>query len=137
MSADFIGKGLGFISIPIFTRLLTPDEYGYLAVFTSIIAIFSVLLKLNMHGAITRYYYEETDDFSSYVGSILSFVVLFNLVAIPLLYLVRNFISDSFNIPFNIFVLAIIASTFALPVRLLLMSYYQASKQSRLYVIFR
>ena len=67
-----------------------------------------------MHGAITRYYYEETDDFSSYVGSILSFVVLFNLVTIPLLYLVRNFISDSFNIPVNIFVLAIIASAFAL-----------------------
>lgn len=132
VSADFIGKGLGFISIPIFTRLLTPDGYGYLAIFSSVFAIFTVLLKLNMDGAITRYYYEKTDDFKSYVGSILSFVLLFNILAIPLLYLARNFISDRFNIPVDIFVLAIIASLFTLPIRLL-MSYYQASKQSKKY----
>lgn len=134
VSADIIGKGMGFISIPIFTRLLTPDGYGYLAIFSSILAIFSVLLKINMHGAITRYYYEEKDDFKSYVGSVLSLVILFNVFIIPILYLLRKVISDSLNIPVDIFVLAIIGSVFILPIKLL-MSYYQASKQSKKYSI--
>ena len=62
-SAEVATRAIGFISIPVFTRLYTTADFGMVAVFMSYFAIFSVLIPLNSHSAVGRYYYENTDDF--------------------------------------------------------------------------
>ena len=69
VTANIFMKGLAFISIPIFTRLLVPADYGVLAIFFSFVGFFSIISGLGIRGSITRYYYEETDDFDSFLGS--------------------------------------------------------------------
>ena len=51
-------KAIGFISIPVMTRLLTPSDYGVLNVFTSWQTIFISIFTLNCYVALGRYYYE-------------------------------------------------------------------------------
>lgn len=53
-SADIATKAIGFISVPIFTRLLTQQDYGILAVFSSYVGIMTVILSLNSYASISR-----------------------------------------------------------------------------------
>ena len=59
VTAELFNYGLAFITMPIFTRLLNPTDYGILAVLTSFIAIFGIIYSLGFKGAIVRYYYES------------------------------------------------------------------------------
>lgn len=73
----FIGniavKAIGFISIPVFTRLLTISEYGIISVFYSFTGISSIFCSMNIHNSILRYYYDKNDDIKDFLGSILFF----------------------------------------------------------------
>lgn len=44
----FFQKGIAFITVPVFTRLLTPDQYGTVSVFNSWESLLSVLCTLNL-----------------------------------------------------------------------------------------
>ena len=59
---DISNKGLAFLLLPLYTRFLTPDDYGILAITTMISAFLSMLLSFGMISAILRFYYLFTDD---------------------------------------------------------------------------
>lgn len=69
--ATIATKALVFISIPVYTYLLTVEEYGVYNVFMSTAAIASVILTLNTEVAVGRYYYDAKDenDFKRFVGT--------------------------------------------------------------------
>ena len=53
--------GISFILLPLYTRYLTPADYGTVAVASAIGAVLSVILPLGLHGAVTRFYFEARD----------------------------------------------------------------------------
>lgn len=63
--AKIATNGISLISIPVFTYLLTPDDYGILNIITSYVAIGVVVLTLNTQVGIGRYYFEDDEDFGS------------------------------------------------------------------------
>lgn len=68
--ANIATKALAFISIPIYTHLMTVEEYGIVNVYISIIMIAPIILTLNTEVAIGRYYFDSKniDDFKEFVG---------------------------------------------------------------------
>lgn len=60
--ATMATKALAFISIPVYTRLLSVYEYGIINVFMSTVGIVQVLLTLNTEVAISRYYYDAKNE---------------------------------------------------------------------------
>lgn len=48
LACSFVQKGISIITTPIFTRLLTPTEYGLFGVFTSWLDIMTVFVTLNL-----------------------------------------------------------------------------------------
>ncbi|RAK12629.1 O-antigen/teichoic acid export membrane protein [Halanaerobium saccharolyticum] len=132
MTATFFTKALAFISVPIFTRLLTPDEYGILAIFTSIISISTILMGLNFHGSVARYYHEEEKNFGEFISSNILFLFLFNVFSFSLINLLKNEISSLINIDVDVFIIAILVAIFNIPINMFL-SYLQTSKQSEKY----
>lgn len=49
---SFLQKGIAIISTPIFTRLMTPAEFGSYSVFNSWLSILSVIITLNLFGGV-------------------------------------------------------------------------------------
>jgi len=131
-SAGLLTKALAFISVPIFTRLLLPSEYGILAVFSSIITIFTILLGLNIHGAVARYYYEKSNDFAEFISSNLIFIIFFNIIVILFIFLIKDLLANFFAIIPYLLIIGITISSLTIPLRLFL-AYLQASKQSKKY----
>lgn len=81
-SANIATQALGFISIPIFTRLFTQEDYGIIALFTSYVGIMTIVLSLSSYTAVGRYYYEKTDDFGEFIGTNIIFTGLILSVTI-------------------------------------------------------
>jgi O-antigen/teichoic acid export membrane protein len=93
-SAEMATRAIGFISIPVFTRLYTPGDFGIVAVFLSYFAIFSVLIALNSQSAVSRYYFENTDDFPEFVGTTLILVFSIVVVVAPFYFFFYNGLSE-------------------------------------------
>ena len=78
--ATLATRALAFVSIPVYTRLLTVEEYGIVGVFMSVVGIAQVLFTMNAEVAISRYYYDAKDieDFKMFVGAslLLSSIIL-------------------------------------------------------------
>ena len=64
-------QGIAFFTTPIFTRILTPEDYGYTALYASWVSIFTLIVGLQTYGSIAnaRIKYEE-EDLDSYLSSI-------------------------------------------------------------------
>lgn len=59
---DVLAQIIGFFLIPIYTRYLTPEDYGIIEMTTSITAFCVPLMKLGLPGSITRHYFDYQDD---------------------------------------------------------------------------
>lgn len=54
LTAAVFTKALGFITIPIFTRLIPPDGYGAIAIYRSIVGIVSIIATLGVDSSLKR-----------------------------------------------------------------------------------
>jgi O-antigen/teichoic acid export membrane protein len=133
--AEFFIKGSMFLTIPIFTRLLNPEEYGILAVYGSIVTIFTVILGLNFHGSVTRYYHEKSPHFKEFLKTNISFLLVFNILCIPFFYVTKDTFGNFFNISENIFFIALLVSSLSSFFSIYL-SYLRTSQQSPKYAVW-
>lgn len=69
--ANFITKSIGFITTPIFARILTHEEYGLFSNFSSWLGTFTVIATLNLGATFISAKYDYKDSFNQYVSSML------------------------------------------------------------------
>jgi len=60
--AEMLTKGLGFILLPLYTRLLVPADYGILAIVGAIASVLLPLVTLGTRGAIYRFFFQFDDN---------------------------------------------------------------------------
>jgi O-antigen/teichoic acid export membrane protein len=97
--AQLLGQGLGVISMPVFTHYMTKAEYGLANVYQSYALTFSIVLALNLNGAVNRYFFEPNNDMKGFMGtSILSALGMFSLFGL-FFYLFRDTIASTLNLP--------------------------------------
>lgn len=92
-------KAAGIISMPIFTRILTKEDYGLVAIFLSYTGILSVVMVLNSHSAVSRYYFEEKNDFDEFLGSTVLFSLLVFSTSTAVFLLFRDFWMHQIGLP--------------------------------------
>lgn len=69
-ASSFANSAIPFLMLPIFTRYLTPTDYGIVAMYQVLLGIVSSLTHLNVHGAIVRRYYDRDKiDFPRYISN--------------------------------------------------------------------
>jgi O-antigen/teichoic acid export membrane protein len=130
ISAEVLTKGLAFITLPIFTRLMSPDEYGVLSVFVSFTGILAIIFGFGIRGAIGRYYYEDTDDFFEYFSSNFWFVLSASIGLTVLVIIFRDEIYNFLNIPYGMIYIAL-GITIPQVIYQLYQAYLTASRNSK------
>src|SRR5882672_4366167 len=75
---NVLTRGLVFLLVPVLTRALTPDEYGILAITTTVGNLLAMVFALGIDGAVTRMYYEYNSpkEHRSLYGTLLVFWLL-------------------------------------------------------------
>lgn len=66
---NYLLKGITFLSAPIFTRLLTTEEYGKFGAYMSYEGILYIIIGLALHSSITNAKYKYKEQFEEYVSS--------------------------------------------------------------------
>lgn len=86
---SFLQKGISTITTPIFTRLLSSDEYGAFGAFNSWYSIIAIIVSMNLaSGVYTTAMVKFSDDkkilASSYQGLTLCLCVIWTIIYLPL-----------------------------------------------------
>ncbi len=92
-------KGINFLTLPIFSRLLSPEEFGVYNVFASYDMILFVLIGLAMHTSIQSANLEFRGKINSYTSSISLIYILNGLVALAMAVLFRRALGQVLSLP--------------------------------------
>jgi O-antigen/teichoic acid export membrane protein len=130
LCAELFNKGLVFFTMPIFTRLLNPAEYGQIGVFFTVVSIITIVLSLNINASIIIKYNAGNDDFASYLGANFLFILLFLISSNLILLIFSDFIVGKVGVDFNVFVAGLITASMTVVIQYYL-SYLQSKQQSR------
>jgi O-antigen/teichoic acid export membrane protein len=69
--ASVATSALAFISIPVYTRLLSPEDYGIVSIFTGIVSLLGSVMAFSTDRSVSRYFFDQKDelDFKRFVGT--------------------------------------------------------------------
>lgn len=72
-------KGASFLLLPLYTRLITPAEYGNIYLLITISNFLTVLFSLTVQFSISRFYFDcrTNEDIINMFSSIIKFILLF------------------------------------------------------------
>lgn len=71
--SNFLIRSIGFITTPIFTRLLTKSEFGAFNNYSSWLSIITIFVTFNLESTLISAKYDYKESFDEYILSLLSF----------------------------------------------------------------
>lgn len=106
---------IGFLLIPLYTRFLSPTDYGILEMVTTLALFLTPLMKLGIPGSVTRFYYEYKDDenqlknFITTINRILNYgaIILSSILGLFLYFLGEGLLGGLEFWPYMVIALAI------------------------------
>lgn len=101
MLATLATKALAFVSIPVYTRIMSIEEYGIVGVFMSITGVVTILLTLNSEVAISRYYFDAKDetDFKRFVGTTINLASIIFVIMSLIFVAISPFLATKLSFP--------------------------------------
>jgi O-antigen/teichoic acid export membrane protein len=126
-TADVLVLAISFLLLPIYTRVLSPREYGALALLLVCEAVLKIINRWGMDAAFLRFYYEHpVEERKALAGTIAGFFAFANGAIAALLLILATpvnralFDSLEFIWPYRLLIINIFLSTFlVLPFTLL------------------
>jgi O-antigen/teichoic acid export membrane protein len=113
LSANLINAGIPFLLLPILTRVLTPADYGTVAIFGTVLSVFGVFTGLSVHGAIgVRYFELEKKEFAQYVVSCIGILVVSSSVLFLLISVFGSWVAEVSGVPTDWLLVAVALSGF-------------------------
>jgi O-antigen/teichoic acid export membrane protein len=122
-----------FFLLPILTRYLSPEEYGHIAMFNLLIAIFIIFISLNSQSAImVNFFRRDEFNISNYIGNALILVIISIICTFILVFSFKNYISYYSNLSYSFVLLAFFAAIFNTVIQIFL-SVLQSEKKALIY----
>ena len=96
---NFTQKAIGMISTPIFSRLLTPEQYGEYNVFQSWLSIVSIIITLRLcYGVFLQGMVKFEDDSKVYASSMQGLTLTLCTVWTIIYFIFRSYINDMLSL---------------------------------------
>lgn len=68
---NFFTKGLAFLTLPIFTRLLSTADYGTVNLYQSYLNIFVIIFSLDLMASVQRAKFDFKEEYDQFISSVL------------------------------------------------------------------
>lgn len=137
LGANILNAGIPFLLLPVLTRVLTPADYGTLAMFGIVLSVVGAFTGLSVHGAIgVRYFQMETAALAEYVGACVGILVVSTSVIFLLVALFGEWLSSVSGVPSDWLLVAVILSGFQFLANIRL-SLWQVSGEAKKYGAFQ
>jgi O-antigen/teichoic acid export membrane protein len=140
MAGSIASRMVGFLMIPVYTRYLTPTDYGVLELVSLTIDIIGMFAALGVNSAVTRFYYEykeQSEKDEVITTALLSTLALASLPTIALILGAKWLSSIVFNDPqYSFYFQLLLASNFLDLIVMIPMTVLTIREKSRIYVMF-
>lgn len=91
---NYLVKGLAFLTIPIFSRLLTVDDFGLYNIYVAYESILYVIIGFSVHACVKNAKYDYKEKFDEFVSSIVLLSVISMVVWIIAAFVLFTFRSE-------------------------------------------
>ena len=136
-AANFLSAGIPFLLLPILTRILTPGDYGAVAMFSVTLNVFNCLTGLSVHGAVgVRFFDLPKEELAQYITTCLGILVLSTVFLVLLVFLLQQWLVDFTGLPISWLLVAALVSGFQF-LGILRLSLWQVSGDAWRYGIFQ
>lgn len=106
---SILQKTLSLITTPLFSRLLTVEQYGQLSIYNSWSAIIAIFITLNLnYGSFNRAMVKYEDDRNGYISSIQTLVVGLSLLFFGIYLPFTKFFNNLFSLSTSLVVLLVV-----------------------------
>ena len=131
---------VGFVMLPIYTRFLTPADYGVIGLLTFSLALFEPIFGARLTRAIPKFYFEVTDARSrrAVIWGALTLTTTVSAVTMLVLILIRGaaaqllFGNEKYALALGIFAVNLLSQ----PIEQAGMGYIRLQQRSRLFLVF-
>jgi O-antigen/teichoic acid export membrane protein len=111
ISGKFILQGISFFTAPIFTRLLSPTDYGQVAVYNTWVSLCSLFVGLQTYGSIANAKIKyNSDEIDAYLSSIMTISVISFVIFLCGGIVANKFLAKMLSLRSDLVVLLIIQS---------------------------
>lgn len=133
-------KATSFLLLPLYTYLITPEEYGYVYVTSAFVTFMSLFMIISLNGSIQRFYFDcfTEKEIKQLYTNIVSIVTILVLCIGGLLMIFKQFISNTIELPIKYYNYAVYISILSAfyPLILALLYASEKAKQVSLVTIF-
>lgn len=137
LGANILNAGIPFLLLPILTRVLSPADYGTVAMFGVVLSVMGAFTGLSVHGAVgVRFFTLSKEELAQYVGACVGILAVSTLVLVVLVVLFAPRLAAFTGVPADWLVTAVILSGFQFLGNIRL-SLWQVSGQARQYGLFQ
>lgn len=106
--SSFLFKSITFISTPLFTRIISLDEYGMYSNYQSWFMILTIIISLNLEATFISAKYDYSNSINDYIDSIISLSVCSGIIWIMGYTISYSYLDAYLNIPTLLMYLMII-----------------------------
>ena len=100
MVVNFMQKGISFLTAPIFTRLLTTEEYGVITIYSSWADVIGIFAMFGLYNNVyCRGILEFKEDKKNFTFSLLTLANLITLIVFGVVWTVNTYVLHFLNIP--------------------------------------
>lgn len=135
--ANIVSAAIPFLLLPILTRVLTPADYGVVAMFSIMVSIFGALTGLSVHGAIgVRYFELDRNSLARYVADCVTILCVSTLAVLLLVAVIGDRLVSITNVPYRWLLVAVVVSGLQFMVNIKL-TLWQVSQNAKSYGVFQ
>lgn len=100
MAVNFMQKGISFLTAPIFTRLLTTEEYGVITIYSSWLDVIGIFAMFGLYNNVyCRGILEFKEDKKNFTFSLLSLSNLITLLVFAVVWITNKYFLHFLNVP--------------------------------------
>jgi O-antigen/teichoic acid export membrane protein len=137
LGANILNAGIPFLLLPILTRVLTPADYGTVAMFGIALSVLGAFTGLSVHGAIgIRYFQLDKKVLAEYVGSCVGILAVSTATLFLLVMAFGDWLTMITGVPLDWLLVAVALSSFQFLGNIRL-SLWQVSGQAKKYGFFQ
>lgn len=136
-ATNALASGLPLLLLPILTRVLSPEDYGLVAMYSVLLTALGALTGMSVHGAVGMRYFDRNEiDFPKYVGSCLAVLVATTTFVFVAVFLVQRPLTALTSLPAKWLLIGVLTSGMQF-LLLTMLSIFQSAKQAGMFSVFR
>jgi O-antigen/teichoic acid export membrane protein len=86
-------QAVGFLLLPIYTRFMTPDDFGIISLINGFVAVFTFIVSFSLYSAAVRFHADYKDDhvkLKKLYSTLVTFIILSNIIFFLMCLLFRD-----------------------------------------------